>query len=158
MNDSALRQEIIQLLRGEQAHSGVDRILSGIRPENRHKRIHETCPSAWELLEHVRIAQEDILKYMLDPDWKSPEWPDGYWPPSETAPTESEWDGCLSRFQWDLESAIALCGNSRITLTDPIPHAQKHTYLRELLLIADHNTYHLGQVVQIRKALGDWSA
>lgn len=158
MNDAALRNEIVQLLRGGQAHRGVAAALKGIRAENRNRRIGTAGPTLWELLEHLRIAQEDILKYMLEPDWKSPEWPDGYWPVVGRQPTEAIWDGSIARFLQDLEAAITLCKDPRIPLTESMPHAKQHTYLRELLLIADHNAYHSGQVVQIRKALGDWTS
>jgi uncharacterized damage-inducible protein DinB len=109
----------------------------------------------WELLEHVRIAQEDILRYTLDPGWESPEWPDGYWPEVEN-PTEKQWTRSLEAFRNDLEEVKALVQDAGRDLTAVIPHGEGHTYLREVLLVADHNAYHLGQVVDIRRVLGAW--
>jgi hypothetical protein len=102
----------------------------------------------------MRIAQEDILRYAVDPEWESPEWPDGYWPEVET-PTEKQWARSLEAFQRDLEGVKTLVRDTG-DLTAEIPHGEGRTYLREVLLVADHNAYHLGQVVDIRRVLGAW--
>jgi hypothetical protein len=104
----------------------------------------------------MRLAQEDILRYTLDPGWKSPAWPDGYWP-KKAAPTDAEWRACVKGFEADLEEVCALVRRKDLDLTSRIPHGQGgHTYLREVLLVADHNAYHLGQIVQTRKLLRAW--
>jgi hypothetical protein len=104
----------------------------------------------------MRIAQEDILRYTLNPRWESPSWPGGYWPDPEKSLTAAVWSSSVKRFFDDLKEAKALIRNRSIDLTAEIPHGEGRTYLREVLLIADHNAYHLGQIVSVRKLLNDW--
>ncbi|HEY7544958.1 MAG TPA: DinB family protein [Blastocatellia bacterium] len=156
MNETALRNNLIELLKGANAHVGAERALEGVkaglaavRPSGMH--------SIWEHLEHMRLAQEDILRYTLDPNWKSPVWPEGYWPAETETLTEEMWADSVKKFFADLDEVAALVENTGIDLTSEIPHGEgHHTYLREVLLVADHNSYHLGQIVHIRKTLGDW--
>jgi hypothetical protein len=113
--------------------------------------------SIYQELEHMRLAQEDILRYTVDPAWKSPTWPAGYWPEDST-PTEAQWEATVAGFDSDLAEVVDLVRRADIDLTSRIPHGQSgHTYLREVLLVADHNAYHVGQIVQTRKRLGAWS-
>ncbi|MCI0489000.1 MAG: DinB family protein [Blastocatellia bacterium] len=157
MNDSVLREQLVTLLEKGEAHTSARRALSGIDPELRSVRPAEGVHSIWEELEHMRMAQEDILRYTLDAGWKSPPWPEGYWPGPTSNVTEEMWANSVAGFFSDLEEVIELARNPRIDLTARIPHGGDHTYLREILLVADHNAYHLGQIVQTRKALGDWN-
>ena len=113
-------------------------------------------PSVYEELEHLRIAQEDILRYTLDPDWVSPEWPAGYWPDDNDDLTEKKWNDTVASFFEDLEEVKRLAGDPSLDLTPAIPHGEGHTYLREVLLVADHNAYHAAVIVQVRKLLGNW--
>jgi hypothetical protein len=112
--------------------------------------------SVWELLEHMRLAQEDIVEYTLDPGWVSPPFPEGYWPDTSKRVSVKAWDESVSGFLTGLRKVIKLVRNPRIDLTAKIPHGEGRTYLRQALLVADHNAYHLGQIVDVRKALGDW--
>jgi uncharacterized damage-inducible protein DinB len=128
-----------------------------VRPDLRNARAVEGLHSVWEELEHIRIAQEDILRYTLDATWKSPKWPDGYWPARTDTVTDKMWSASVAGFFADLEKVIALVEDSSVDLTAKIPHGEERTYLRQVLLVADHNAYHLGQLVQTRKALGDWA-
>jgi uncharacterized damage-inducible protein DinB len=155
MDDAVLRQSLVELLKGGHAHVGAKRALANVSAELRTKRPGPGQHSVWEELEHLRLAQEDILRYTLDPKWTSPEFPSGYWPAKPDRVSEQEWSRSVSRFLSDLDVACQLVHDRE--LTAPIPHGEGRTYLRQVLLIADHNAYHLGQVVQIRKALGDWS-
>ena len=157
MNDAVLREHLAALLEKGEAHVSARKALSGINPESRSVAAAEGVHSIWEELEHMRIAQEDIVRYTLDAGWKSPPWPEGYWPAGDPEVSEEMWTDSVARFFSDLEELIALVHNSNIDLTARIPHAGDHTYLREILLVADHNAYHLGQIVQTRKVLGDWS-
>jgi uncharacterized damage-inducible protein DinB len=109
-------------------------------------------------MEHIRIAQEDILHYMTDAEWQSPEWPAGYWPANVAEVTDEMWNESVRRFSADLEALTDLAADESRDLTAEIPHGKGHTYLRELLLAADHNAYHFGQIVQTRRLLGDWLA
>lgn len=153
-NDIVLRKALIALLTSENAHTSTTRALAGTTP-----RLRAVRPagghSVWELVEHLRIAQEDILRYTLDPKWKSPSWPEGYWPKPGARPTPAVWQRSIAAIKRDLKAAVALARRHR-DLTAEIPHGEGRTYLRQLLLIADHNAYHVGQIVQTRKTIGDW--
>jgi hypothetical protein len=156
MNDLILRNNLIELLRGGHAHVTLEQALDGLDPALRNARPADGLHSVWEGLEHMRLAQEDILRYTLDASWTSPPFPDGYWPKETGDPTEETWEASVAGFFTDLEEVIKLVEDESLDLTSEIPHGEGHTYLREILLVADHNAYHLGQIVQTRKALGDW--
>lgn len=156
MNDSILRQNLVELLRGGHAHATAEQALDAVKPELRNVRP-AGGHSVWEELEHMRLAQEDILRYAVDASWISPPFPEGYWPKATASLTEEMWAASVAAFFADLEEVIKLALDTSIELTTEIPHGvEGHTYLREILLVADHNAYHLGQIVQTRKALGDW--
>jgi hypothetical protein len=104
----------------------------------------------------MRLAQEDILRYTLDSAWESPPWPDSYWPAGVETVTDEMWQDSVEKFSSDLKEVAALVCDSSIDLTSEIPHGEGRTYLRQVMLVADHNAYHLGQIVQLRKLLGDW--
>ena len=156
MNDSVLRQHLVKLLQGGQAHATAKQALDGVNPALRTARPVNGEHSVWEELEHMRLAQEDILRYTVDASWTSPPFPDGYWPEMTEQVSEERWAASVAAFFADLEETIKLVQDTNIDLTAEILHGEGHTYLREILLIADHNAYHLGQLVQTRKALGDW--
>ena len=156
MDDTILRESLVELLRGKQAHVSVKQAIEGLKPELRHARPQAGEHSVWEDLEHMRIAQEDILRYTLDAAWQSPAWPGGYWPPPADRISDEIWDASVKAFFGDLEEVIKLVSDPAIDLTASIPHGDGKTYMREVLLVADHNAYHLGQIVQTRKLLGDW--
>jgi uncharacterized damage-inducible protein DinB len=154
--DHALREQLVALLTKAHAHASLEQALAGLPPELRGRRPAPQVHSVFEELEHMRLAQEDILRYTLDPAWKSPKWPEGYWPPQGREPAAAEWEGTLEGFRADLQRVCALARDAKLTLTDRIPHGEWRSYLRQLLLVADHNAYHLGQIVQTRKLLGSW--
>src|SRR5262245_31184990 len=156
MNDSILRQNLIELLRGGSAHLTPEQALDGLSPALRNVRPANSPHSVWENLEHMRLAQEDILRYTIDDSWVSPDFPEGYWPKETGVLTEEAWAASVAAFFADLEEVIKLVGDRDLDLTAEIPHGEGQTYLREILLIADHNAYHLGQIVQIRKSLDAW--
>ena len=156
MDNRILRDNIVQLLKGGQAFVTFEQALKNVKPELRNKRPSKEIHSIWENLEHMRIAQEDILKYTIDPKWVSPDWPKDYWPKETDAIKNKDWTDSINSFLKDLGEVIKLAENERIDLTSVIPHTKEHTYLREILLVADHNAYHLGQIVSVRKLLNDW--
>ncbi|HLG17985.1 MAG TPA: DinB family protein [Blastocatellia bacterium] len=156
MNASALRKNLIELLRGGAAHVTPEASLDGLKPENRHRRPARGLRTIWEELEHIRIAQADILRYTLDSSYKSLEFPREYWPAPKKRITDKEWAATVSGFYSDLDRLVRLVTKKRLDLTARIPHGEGRTYLREVLLAADHNAYHFGQIVAIRKLLGDW--
>lgn len=158
MEEKTFRDNLIEFLDKGPAHLHVRDALANIKPENRHKKAGHALHTIWEELEHIRIAQEDILFYALDPDWKSPEWPEGYWPAAIDSVDDQTWSASIDGFMSDLNDIVALVNNPVIDLTAPIPHGGDHTYLREIMLIIDHNAYHLGKIVQLRKMLDDWKS
>lgn len=157
MEDSVLREQLVGLLQGGEAHVKPDAALAGVSARSRNVRPGENVHSVWEELEHMRIAQEDILRYALDSEWKSPEWPEGYWPAKSQDVTDEMWKESVDRFFADLAELVELTRNPAVDLTAKFPHGEGQTYLRQILLTADHNAYHLGQIVQARKLLGDWN-
>ena len=156
MEDSVLREQLVVLLRGGEAHIKAEPALADVNSQFRNVRPAAEVHSIWEDLEHMRIAQEDILRFMVDPSWKSPEWTAGYWPAKTEGVTDEMWKASVDGFFSDLEEMIGLVRDRTVDLSAKIPHGESQTYLREILLAADHNAYHLGQIVQTRKLLGDW--
>ncbi len=156
MDEQRLRKDVVELLRGGHAHATSEKVLAGLAPAHRAASPGRGLHTIWQLLEHMRITQEDILRYALEPGWKSPKWPDGYWP-SVAKPTGRQWKASLEAFGRDLEAVVAMVLDPACDLTSVIPHGEGgHTYLREALLVADHNAHHLGQVIEARRRLGGW--
>jgi hypothetical protein len=156
VDDAVVRRQVVELLRDEHAHAGTVRAFAGLAPGLRARRPPGSPHSVWDLLEHLRLAQEDILRYTLDAGWRSPAWPEGYWPAPAEEVEDAAWDASLARLRAELDEVCRLVEDPARDLTAAIPHGEGRTYLRQALLVADHNAYHVGQVVQIRKALGAW--
>ncbi|MGI9189223.1 MAG: DinB family protein [Longimicrobiaceae bacterium] len=148
------RETVARLLDWGEAHAGFDKALSGIPPELRGVQPEGLPYSPWQLLEHLRLAQRDILDFCRDPDYTRPEWPDDYWPPTHAPASADEWS--VEAFRGDRDALRRLASDPDLDLTAEIPHGEGQTYLRELLLVADHNAYHLGQLVVVRRLLGIW--
>jgi len=154
--DAALRKHLIELLRSRGAHADFDEAIDGL-PENlRGARVKELPFTAWRLLEHLRLAQWDILEFSRDPKHKSPQWPEGYWPAGHAPPNAAAWDASVAAFRRDLAEMEKLVRDRSKDLFAPIPHGQGQTLLREALLVADHNSYHVGQLILLRRMLGAW--
>ncbi|MFO0954500.1 MAG: DinB family protein [Isosphaeraceae bacterium] len=152
----ALRQHTINLHTGELAHLDFDRAVFDMPTPLRGLRPHGVSHSAWELVEHMRICQWDILRFTVDPAHVSPGFPEGYWPRSEAPLDPEDWDRSLDAFRADRKALLDLVADPNTDLLAPLPHAPEYTVLREALLAADHNAYHLGQLVLTRKLLGAW--
>jgi hypothetical protein len=155
-NDAALREHVVSLLTGGHAHATFDAAVKNLPEELRGKRPKGAEHSPWELLEHLRIAQEDILDFSVNPKYKSMEWPAAYWPKSPAPPDEKAWDKSVRGFRKDLKAMVELVSDAKTDLFKRIPHGDGQTILREALLVADHNAYHVGQLVLVRKLLGEW--
>jgi hypothetical protein len=156
-HDRQLREHVLDLLRGGGAHLDFDKAIEGLPKKLRGAKPAGIPHSPWRLLEHLRICQWDILEYSRDPHHVSPEFPDGYWPDGDAPPTDEAWDNSIAAFRADLQAMQLLVSDPRADLMAQIPHGQPgHTILREALLVADHNAYHLGQLVILRRALGAW--
>jgi hypothetical protein len=156
MSDDALREHLRKLLAWGDAHVGFDRAVDGLAPELRGVRPDGLPYSPWELLEHLRITQHDILDFSRNPRYAELSWPEDYWPDSPAPPDADAWDRSIAAFRADRDALRALAADAGIDLFARIPHGQGQTYLREILLVADHNAYHLGQIVSVRQALGAW--
>jgi hypothetical protein len=156
MNEQSLRKSVQELLTGGQAHLDFDAAIADLPVHLRGASPPGIPHTPWRLLEHMRIAQWDILRFSIDPEHVSPEFPDGYWPDGNAPPDPAAWDGSVSAFRADMKAMMALVSDPKIDLLAPIAHGQGQTILREALLLADHNAYHLGQFVTVRRALGAW--
>ena len=154
----ALRQHLLDLLRGRNAHADFDTVMADFPSRMRGVKPPGAPHTGWQLLEHMRIAQSDILKFSRDAKHKSPPWPEGYWPKTEAPPSAASWNNSLRSFRADLKATAKLVADKKTDLFARIPHGSGQTILREALLVADHNSYHLGQLVVLRRLLGAWKA
>ena len=154
MKNSPLQQHVLNLLSGKGAHLDFQEAIRGLAPELRGKKIKRAPHTMWQLLEHVRIAQWDILEFSRDAKHVSPKWPEGYWPDSAAPPSDAAWKKSVAAFRRDLEAMKQLVAEAdEQQLYARIAHGDGQTLLREALLVADHNAYHLGQLVFLRKML-----
>jgi hypothetical protein len=148
-----LRKHLVELLRMKGAHVDFDSAVDGFPVKLRGKKIAGAPHTAWQLLEHLRIAQEDILDFSRNPEYREKKFPDDYWPATEAPPDDDAWDASVAHFRKDLKAMEKLISDPGVDLTAPIPHGSGQTLLREALLVADHNAYHLGQLMFLRKML-----
>lgn len=155
-NLTALRSHLLALLEGGQAYAKPETILAGIPAEARGRRLDGLGHSLWDLLEHLRIAQRDILDFAVAERYVELEWPRQYWPESAEPPDDTAWNHSVETFLLDLDEARKLAVDPGVDLFAVVPHGTTQTYLRELLLIADHNAHHLGQIIALRKLLRVW--
>jgi hypothetical protein len=149
----SLRKHLADLLRMKGAHADFEAAVSDFPVALRGVRPHGAPHSAWELLEHMRIAQEDILDFSRNPKYKERKFPTDYWPATEAPPSEDAWEKSVLQFQQDLKEMQELIADTKHDLLAKIPHGNGQTLLREALLTADHNAYHLGQLVFLRKTM-----
>lgn len=150
-SDRSLRQHLVDLLDSASAHLTFDDAVKGFPAKLRGIRPPGAPHSAWELLEHIRIAQWDILEFTRDPAHVSPAWPSGYWPDTPVPPNPQAWNESIKAYRADRRALVGIAKDRAIDLHGRIPHGDGQTVLRELLLVADHNAYHLGQLVTVRR-------
>jgi hypothetical protein len=151
-----MRRQLVELLDGGDAHASFSDVIAGFTPELRGRIPKGLEHSAWMLLEHMRIAQWDILEFSRNSGHVSPKWPEGYWPETPSPPQVRAWSLSVKRFVEDLKAVEDLVRDPNTDLFGRIPWGDGQTILRETLLIADHNAYHLGQLVDLRRLLGLW--
>ncbi len=156
VTDAAIREQLRKFLDSEDAHVGFDKAIAGIPVALRGRKPKGSPYSAWQLVEHIRIAQHDILDFCVNPKYKEMTWPADYWPKAASPPSAAAWDRSIRQFRKDLKALQALAINETVDLTSRIPHGSGQTYLRELLLVADHTAYHVGELVVLRRLLGIW--
>jgi len=154
--DRSLRDHLLELLRGGHAHLGFEEAIEGLPASLRGTKAQNLPHTAWQLLEHLRTAQRDILEFSRNADYVSPKWPESYWPETAAPPDDAAWEQSIESFRRDLKAMEDLVADPKTDLFAKIPWGRGQTILREALLIADHNAYHVGQLVTLRQALGAW--
>lgn len=155
-HDQALRKHLLDLLGGGGAHAKFDDVIDDFPLKLRGVKPAGLPHSPWMLLEHLRIAQWDILEFSRNSKHKSPDWPSGYWPKTEAPPKPDAWEKSVEQFESDLKAMQALVKDPKTDLFARIPWGDGQNILREALLVADHNAYHVAQLVDVRRLLGDW--
>jgi uncharacterized damage-inducible protein DinB len=153
---AGLRENLLELLKGGGAHLDFEKAIAGLPTALRGAKPTGVPHTPWRLLEHLRIAQQDILEFTRNPQHRSPPWPEGYWPAGDAPPDNLAWDRSVAAFRADLQAMQDLVADPSSDLFTPLPHGDGQTTLREALLVADHNAYHLGQLVVVRRLLGAW--
>jgi hypothetical protein len=155
-----LRAHLLELLRGGHAHLTFDDAVRDLPPDLRGKAPRGSPYTAWQLVEHIRIAQDDILRFSRNQDgtYEPLEWPDGYWPKAKGPRDDAEWEASLAAFRADQKAMEALVSDPEQDLFAPFPWGDGQTLVREALLVADHTAYHLGQLVLLRRIVGAWRA
>ena len=151
-----LREQLIKLLGWQDAHVNFDDAVEGIPAQSHGVRPEGLPYSPWQLLEHIRLTQRDILDFCRDPSYEAPKWPDDYWPTSTIPPTQEAWQESVTAYGADREALQELIADPELDLYAKIPHGEGQTYLREVLLVADHSAYHVGELVAVRRLLGVW--
>lgn len=154
--DQSLREHLKRLLDWGDAHADFERVVSGVPARAQGVRPEGLPYSLWQLLEHIRLAQADILDFCRNPQYRQPAWPDDYWPPAEAPPAPDAWERSAAAIRADRRALAELIDDPRVNLFAEIAHGDGQTFLREVLLVADHGAYHLGEMVTVRRLLGVW--
>lgn len=158
VNDRLLREHVLSLLRSENAHMSFDEAVADFPPEHMNSRVPNGSYTPWHILEHLRLAQRDILDFMIDPNYSEPKWPDDYWPPRDATASPKEWEQTIAGFRADLAELERLVQNEGFALEQTVPWGNGQTHLREFLVVADHNAYHVGEFGVLRQVMQTWPA
>ena len=156
IQDDTIRKHLLASLQGRNAHLSFEQTVKYFPDNYYNKKISGIQYSCWDLLEHLRIAQWDILDFIMNPEYQSKSWPDNYWPKDKG--DSEKWKSSVKNFLNDRKELEAMLEDSAIDLYSPIPHAPDYTIFREIVIVIDHNSYHTGQLLSLRRALGIWSA
>ncbi len=154
--DDIIRKHLLASLQGRNAHLSFEKTIKDFPDDYYNKKISGIQYSCWDLLEHLRIAQWDILDFVVNPEYQSITWPDDYWPKDKG--DAEKWKSSVNNYLNDRKGLEAMVEDNAIDLYNPIPHAPDYTILQEIILVIDHNSYHTGQLLILRRALGIWSA
>ena len=157
MNEKALRAQLVKLLGSGEAHVTFERAVKGFPAALRGVVPVGDEHSAWQLVEHLRMAQADILEFCVSAKYREKKWPEDYWPKTAAPQSVAAWTKALEAIRRDRKKMQRLAANPKIDLLAAIPHGTGQTYLREILLVADHDAYHVGQIVALRRRLGIWT-
>lgn len=155
-SEQIFRQLLSQSLDWQNAHVNFETTIKEVPPAKRGLRLPGAPYSPWELLEHLRLAQRDILDYCQAEPYQSHAWPDDYWPESPEPPSEEAWDKSIDAFLKDTKEAQTLINHPEMDLFATVPHHEQATYFKEMLIILDHNAYHVGQLVLLCRMMGEW--
>jgi hypothetical protein len=151
-----LRFQLLELLDGGHAHMSLDQAVNAFPMDRINERPPNVPYSPWALLEHIRRTQEDILRFVEDPDYHSPAWPKGYWPSDSAVADEAQWQSTLAGYRQDWAALRAKVEDPQADLTGDLPHAPGYSLLREILLVCDHTAYHVGEFAILRQVMGTW--
>lgn len=154
--EKAVREQLVKLIQWEDAHVGFDRALEELPVASRGQVPQDMTHSIWQIVEHLRISQDDIIEFSHNPKYREKKWPDQYWPAAHAPADEDAWQASIAAFHEDQKKFCDLLMDPARDLCVPLPWGQGQTLMREALLIADHNAYHVGQIVAARRALGVW--
>jgi uncharacterized damage-inducible protein DinB len=157
-NTENWRRIVASSLDWEQAHAGFDAAIADLPTNLRTKRLDNFPHSAWQLVDHIRRTQHDLLEFCTNPNYKEPKWPDDYWPASATPPSATAWDECVDEYHRERKALADFAANDPRELTDKIPHGSGQTYLRTIIVAVDHAAYHVGQIIALRRLLGAWKS
>lgn len=156
--DDALRQHLLDLMEDRSSGARFDAAVADFPPEAFNRRPPNLPYTPWQLLEHLRIGQHDLLEYICNPSYVSPKWPDGYWPPADVQADAASWAKTLEEFRADQEALQGIIADPKVDLLAPMLHTPGHTVLREILLATSHNAYHIGEFAGLRGVMGTWPA
>ena len=157
MKTDAVRAEVRNLVHGP-SYMTFDDVVADFPMKHINTRPPNVTYTPWHLLEHMRIAQRDILEYIEDEDYHHPSWPADYWPAADAEADAKAWKKTITQFRKDRAALEKIAGNARVALGAPLPYARQHTYIRELLIVSEHNTYHIGELAILRQVMGAWPA
>lgn len=156
--DDVMRQQLLALLRGGNAHMPFDAAVADFPTEYINTPAPNVSYTPWHLLEHLRIAQWDILEFIRNPDHASPDWPEGYWPARDATTDAAGWQATIDAFHADLAALEDIVTDPETDVLAPISHAPDYTVFREILVVADHNAYHVGEFAILRQVMETWPA
>lgn len=154
--DKVLRKQLLSLLKGGHAHMSFDQAVADFPAAHFNDRLPHVPYTFWHLLEHIRIAQWDILEFVRNPKHTSPPWPEGYWPNRDAEADSARWKKTIESFRADLNAILSMVEDPDTDLYAPLPHAKDYNVLREVLLVADHNAYHIGEFAALRGVMDAW--
>jgi hypothetical protein len=157
MRKDAVRAEVRNLVHGP-SYMTFDDVVADFPMKHINTRPPNVSYTPWHLLEHIRIAQRDILEYIENARYRHPKWPEDYWPEPEARADAKAWTKTVAGFRKDRAALEKIAANSRVALGAPLPYARQHTYIRELLIVSEHNTYHIGELAILRQVMGAWPA
>jgi hypothetical protein len=158
MPDEDLRKQVARSLSWEEAHASFESAVEGLPPDLRGRSPAGLPYSPWQLVEHIRITQADILEFCQSASYTEKSWPKDYWPGSAAPPSANAWDESVAAVKRDRSALASLTTDQRVDLTAPVPNGTGQTYLREVLLILDHTAYHVGELIVVRRLLGAWKS